>query len=156
MLLRTVISCGDCGTIWLHGCPVCKTPTRIIEDGIYPAVKKKVKKVEVKPKIRKIKIYQPLPITIDNFFIATTGDFKEIRKVPFGFASFFKSKGSEYYKNEDGSKLIRVSDHWGAGIKYCNWFLIGYKYMHVGKFQKVYGKDFRIGIIDITDLKDNI
>jgi len=28
--------------------------------------------------------------------------------------------------------------------------------MHVGKFKKVYGKDFRIGIIDITDLKDNI
>lgn len=63
-------------------------------------LKKKVKKVEVKPKIRKIKIYQPLPITIDNFFIATTGDFKEIRKVPLDLQVFSSQKVASITKTK--------------------------------------------------------
>jgi hypothetical protein len=98
---------------------------------------------------------QPTPITIDNFFISTKGVFTELIEMPEGFTIFFNSKESKYYSNEDKTQLIRISNHWGYGIKYCSWLLKGYKAEVAWKWKKSNGKHDRIGIISISNLKVN-
>lgn len=108
------------------------------------------------PKTKRVNIkYQPTPITIENFFIATNGLFTEIQQVPFGFSHFFKSKSSNYYANEDNTLLVRTSDHWGYQIANCNWFLDGYDRIISWKWQKWYGKSIKIGIIKFDMLTVN-
>ena len=58
-----------------------------------------------------------MSITKDNFFIKSTGYFKEIKEVPNDYEFIFKSKSSAYYVNKDKTKLVRVSDHWGVELK---------------------------------------
>lgn len=98
---------------------------------------------------------QPLPITIDNFFVSTYGIFDEIKQIPEGFSSFFKSRGSEYYSNAGKQHLIRVSNHWGLNINLCSWHLKGHRKTVTWEWQKKYGKHERIGLIKFTDFKIN-
>lgn len=103
---------------------------------------------------------QPLPITIDNFFIRTWGVFNELKALPVGYKNFFESRGSEYFTNEDKTKIVRVSDHWGFNIRFCAWFL---KEVGQTKFEKISswrwkkkkGSDKRIGIITISNFNIN-
>ena len=60
---------------------------------------------------------------ITNFWNASIGVWNEINEIPDGFTLFSKSGKSSYYKNEDETEVIRVSDHWGSGIRMCNWYL---------------------------------
>lgn len=91
-------------------------------------------------------------ITIDNFHIQSKGHFQEIDEVPEGFKKFFESKSSIYYTNEDQTKLIRVSDHWGLKIRKCAWFLVGYPKISSFMWQKMISNDMKIGIIDFKFL----
>lgn len=103
---------------------------------------------------------QPTPITIDNFFIRTSGVYDEIQSIPEGFHCFFRSKGSAYWTNEFKTHVVRVSDHWGFNIRFCAWFL---KENHNGtydrissfKWKKIKGKENRIGIIHISNFSIN-
>ncbi|HTB99871.1 MAG TPA: hypothetical protein VK705_04255 [Ferruginibacter sp.] len=99
---------------------------------------------------------QPLPITIDNFFVRTTGVFKEIEFIPVGYVGFFNSKESAYYHSPDKDKIVRVSNHWGFSIRFCAWFLDGYEKESSFKWGKNNGKQMRIGIISINELKPNL
>jgi len=99
---------------------------------------------------------QPLPITIENFFIRTKAVFQKIDSIPAGYKSFFKSKGSEYFTNEDKSIVIRVSDHWGYKIRFCNWFLkmeYGGSYEQISSFKwsKIHSRQKFIGKCRIAD-----
>lgn len=104
---------------------------------------------------------QPTPITIDNFFIRTKGVFREIKEVPYGYKSIFKSKKSEYFTNEEKTKIVRISDHWGFKIRFCAWHLQSnpegsYEKMSSFKWSRINGKKcFKIGIIHISDLSVN-
>ena len=93
-----------------------------------------------------------MEITIENFYIKSEGVFNHITSIPKNFKSFFKSKGSEYFTNEDKSKLIRVSNHWGFKIKKCNWLLHNFKVCACKNWKQLYGDSFYIGIIDVAEL----
>lgn len=97
---------------------------------------------------------EPTPVTIDNFFLATVGTFERIEKIPEGFIQFFKSKGSVYYTNEAKDTLVRASDHWGSGIRYCNWYIKGIDPFPSMWWQKNMGKRKVIGIIKYADMVD--
>jgi hypothetical protein len=116
-------------------------------------LKSKTKRVSEKPKVNLLE--QPLPITINNFFIRTKGDFKEIQKIPDNYSLFFKSKGSEYYTNKQKTRVIRISDHWGKGIKNCAWYLEGYDRINCGIWKKAIENPVKIGIINIENLEIN-
>ena len=124
---------------------------------IPPPVKVKKQKIVLKKskKIKEVPI-QPLPITWENFFLATKGSFDEIEFIPDGFVSFFKSKGSEYFINDDKTILIRKSDHWGFGIRYCNWYLKDYGFNHCGNWKKTVEEPLKIGKINISELLPSI
>lgn len=127
----------------------------LFDDRIITPPPIKVKKLKVKlknSKKEKIVPEQPLPITWENFFIATKGAFEEIEFIPNSFESFFKSKGSEYFINDEKDKLVRKSDHWGFGIRYCNWYLKGYGFTHCGSWKKNQDEPLKIGLINISEL----
>lgn len=88
----------------------------------------------------------------ENFFKASIGAFTEIPQIPQRFTSFFKNKSSEYLTNEDETKLIRISDHWGSGIRFCNWYIKGRKNNNCELFQKWNGNcGVLIGVIGFKD-----
>lgn len=91
----------------------------------------------------------------DNFFIATVGLWQEIVDIPSGFSLFFESKDSMYYINKTERTVVRVSDHWGSGIRYCNWYLRGRRNNNSMLFQK-FNKNCGalIGIINFDKLTD--
>lgn len=92
-------------------------------------------------------------INIDNFYKASIGLFEEIDKVPEGFDLFFNSNGSLYFTNKEKTKLVRVSDHWGSGIRYCNWYLKERRNNNCELFQKFNNNPGKlIGIIDFENL----
>ena len=129
----------------------------VIEDRIinHPVPLKIKKKIVLKEKTKKETEapIQPLPITWENFFMATKGIFDEIDYIPYGFESFYKSKGSEYFINEDKTQLVRKSNHWGYGIKYCNWYLKGYGFRYCASWSKLVDNPLKTGIIKIGNLK---
>lgn len=102
----------------------------------------------------KEKLNLNIQVTVDNFFQATIGEWNEIKELPEGFNSIFKSKGSEYF-TKDGSEIIRISDHWGHSIRFCTWYLKGYSSGSSRNWKKKYGPDKKIGIIHINDLHMN-
>lgn len=118
--------------------------------------KKAKEKIILKPKYETEKPLQPLPITWENFFLATKGEFDEIFEIPNNYESIFKSKGSEYFINDEKTILIRKSDHWGFGIRNCHWYLKGYPRLHCGTWQKKQEQPLKIGIIKISELKEAI
>lgn len=137
-------SCQDCDIEWRKYCPLCK------KKGDKP---KSPKRVKGKNKKQTPTAVQPLPIGIDNFHVSTFGVFKRIETIPSGFVNFYNSKGSSYYKNWDGTVLIRESDHWGNFIANCCWFLEGYEQIACFRWAKKYNKIKMIGIINVGDLK---
>lgn len=150
----SLITCFDCEQDWEHICPLCKaTPYGSIADQLSKEKSKKVKKHKSK---REQVPEQPTPITVENFFVASFGVWKEIYKIPNGFSKFFESKGSEYYRNTDGSEIVRKSDHWGSRIRFCTWHLDGYKKVPCFKWNSLYGKEPKIGIISISDFETHI
>lgn len=92
-------------------------------------------------------------ITIDNFHIKSEGMFISIDLIPQNFKSFFKSKTSEYFTNENKTKLIRVSNHWGSRIRKCNWFLENFKKCKCNNWKRLNGESFLIGMIELSNLK---
>ncbi|HET8736196.1 MAG TPA: hypothetical protein VFM69_06335 [Pricia sp.] len=108
------------------------------------------------PKPKKKAPVQGMPITIDNFFVNTFGEFEEIESVPDGFTLFFRSRGSRYYTGQNKDVLVRVSDHWGWGIRFCNWYLKGFAKKHCGGWKNLCpDRTTRIGKIHYSDMKPN-
>lgn len=126
---------------------------------IIKSLKAKITKTKaelsIKPKKNKEIPFQPTPINIDNFFISTMGVFTEMERIPDGFTMFFQSKGSQYYCDDKKRFLVRVSDHWGHGIRFCSWHLKGYPKIISWRWQKQFGKHNRIGFIRIDELEIN-
>jgi|WetSurMetagenome_2_1015567.scaffolds.fasta_scaffold372870_2 hypothetical protein len=94
-----------------------------------------------------------MKLDVGNFWNASVGTWKETDEVPEAFTQFAKSGSSTYYTNKKEDTVIRVSDHWGSGIRECNWYLKGYARNNSFLFSKKYG-GFHIGIIKIKDLTD--
>lgn len=60
-----------------------------------------------------------------NFFVSTKADFAKCDK-PAREPDYVSGSGSAYWYTEDG--VIRMSDHWGAGVASCDWYLDGEAY----------------------------
>lgn len=56
----------------------------------------------------------------ENFFVDTAANFKRAA-VPAREPDYVSGSGSAYWYSAEG--VIRVSDHWGAGVASCNWSL---------------------------------
>lgn len=172
---KYLITCSDCGDFWTSYCPLCKSSNgKTVQ--VYGSVNKskfkpenknesinflkdkfdkKYSPVIVKSKPKKIIPVQPIPITIENFFVSSKGIFKELCFIPDGFTRFFISKGSEYFSNKESDLLIRKSDHWGHNIRFCAWHLDGYKKDTSWKWKDANGKEKKIGIILFSELSIN-
>lgn len=96
-------------------------------------------------------IVQPQPINHTNFHVATIGNFTEIKSIGATYKEFFKSKGSVYYVSKCKKYIIRKSDHWGANIKNCHWFLKGYPTFSCYSWNKKFG--VKIGRIPLSELR---
>ena len=95
-----------------------------------------------------------MELDINNFWNASVGTFVEIDKVPNTFTQFAKSGSSTYYKNSKEDTVVRVPDHWGSGIRECNWYLKGYARNNSFLFPKWNMGKICIGIIKIKKLTD--
>lgn len=93
-------------------------------------------------------------ISLNNFFISSKGDWDEIQSIPEGFTLFYKSKSSQYFVNTTKDKIIRISNHWGIGIKKCHWFLIGYEKCHSFHWSNKFKGQNKIGMIEISQLSN--
>ena len=61
----------------------------------------------------------------NNFFEATNANFISC-EIPASEPDFTSHSGSKYWYTEDG--VIRCSNHWGAGVASCDWYLDGKAY----------------------------
>lgn len=94
-------------------------------------------------------------LDITNFWDASVGIWTEISKVPENFVCFAKSKKSAYYTNDSKDTIVRVSDHWGSGVRQCNWYLSGHVMNNSFLWKKRMGdSSVKIGLIKISDLID--
>jgi len=93
-------------------------------------------------------------MNIDDFWNASVGTWEIIEEIPDNFTQFANSKDSQYYTNEKEDTIIRVSNHWGSGIRECNWYLKGFKRNNSFLFSKWNNNKEFIGIIKISDLID--
>lgn len=162
-----IVTCFDCDVRWENCCPLCKSCKGIELPDFHDPLKPKVSHIRTVPRKREKKAREPIkikkrlgivtneiPVNIENFFIATVGEFKQLSGVTGMFNLFFQSKGSQYFTNEAKDTLIRKSDHWGYDIRFCHWFLSGYKRESSWKWIKKYGNEKRCGIIKFTELKN--
>lgn len=101
-------------------------------------------------------------LTIKNFWNASVGTWHPLTEgvtnscytIPDNFHKFAESGNSEYYTNDDESVVCRISDHWGSGIRECNWYLEGHPRNNSFIFSKRNkGKRFA-GVIEIKKLLD--
>jgi len=65
-------------------------------------------------------------LTIKNFWDASVGTWHPLKAIPSEFHEFAKSGNSTYYTNDNEDTVCRESDHWGSGIRECNWYLDGH------------------------------
>lgn len=94
-----------------------------------------------------------LPVLdLSNFWDASVGIWNELAEVPDGFTLFADNGNSKYYSNATRDEVVRISDHWGSGVRQCNWYLSGYRMNNSFLWQKRYGKGMRIGHVRICDL----
>ncbi len=176
------VSCGDCGIVWTHCCPVCKayppnmvffpTPKKIFFPASNELKGNMFATSRNEPTQRKARMgggtgkppkgnkkvdvtIQMLPVTMDNFFMSTYGVFDRLDEIPAGYEKIFESRGSAYYSDESKETLIRVSDHWGHSIKCCAWFIRGFEKKSSWRWQKQHGKEKFVGLIKIADLTPN-
>lgn len=63
------------------------------------------------------------PIQWGNFHDATRAVFQQtlLENIPQRPADFISASGSRYWKTTRG--VYRLSDHWGLGIRSCDWYL---------------------------------
>lgn len=61
-------------------------------------------------------------VTFETFHDATAADFRPCER-PVRAADFVSPSGSAYWNTGEG--VIRHADHWGRGIRSCQWFLAG-------------------------------
>lgn len=85
--------------------------------------------------------YQDGVANENNFFINTIGEFEQIKTRPRRQPDYVSRTrdgkvSSEYWYTEEG--VIRGSNHWGANVASCDWFLGNQKTSMHGK--KQYGK----------------
>ncbi len=93
-------------------------------------------------------------LTIDNFWDASVGTFHPLTEIPNTFHQFAKSDNSTYYTNDKKDTVIRVSDHWGSGIRECNWYLKGHTRNNSFLFSKRNKGAYFIGVIKLKNLID--
>lgn len=94
---------------------------------------------------------------ITNFWDASVGTWDEIQEIPDGFTRFAGGENgqtSTYYTNAENSHIVRVSDHWGSGIRECNWYLRGYRRNNCRFWKDWHKNPVKIGIVAIADLVD--
>lgn len=94
-------------------------------------------------------------ITLENFRNASVGTWIELHYMPEGFTLHAKSGSSSYYVNSNKTMVVRSSDHWGSGIRECNWYLAGHPRNNSFLFSKKNGGKQFIGFI-ILDKLTNI
>ena len=78
--------------------------------------------------------------TRDDFFLATHADFERCER-PTRKPDYESPGGSKYWYTNEG--VIRESDHWGAHVASCSWYLDGRAYgyqMHLARFEVRNGK----------------
>jgi hypothetical protein len=99
-------------------------------------------------------------INKDNFHKSTIANFKTVESVPKRKPDFISNSGSKYWYEENG--VFRESDHWGAGIKSCDWFLNGeFSHSHEWSFVSIDGTSVRVdkpfvtGFAKYNDFVDN-
>lgn len=93
-------------------------------------------------------------LTIKDFWNASVGTWAPLNEIPCGLHKFAESGNSEYYTNESENVVLRISDHWGSGIRECNWYLKGYPRNNSFLFSKRNKGARFIGIIQLKDLVD--
>lgn len=89
---------------------------------------------------------------ISNFWNASVGTWEELANIPSDFKEFAKSGNSTYYTNDSKDSVIRVSDHWGSGIRECNWYLDGFPRNNSFLFSKRNKGNLFIGMIKLSEL----
>ncbi len=95
------------------------------------------------------------PLDHNNYWFGSVGIWEEIQEIPDNFGLFAGNPSSSYYINEDNTEIVRVSNHWGSGIKECNWYLEGYERCNSFKWSEICeGNLIRRGRIKISDLID--
>ena len=67
--------------------------------------------------------YRYKKIDRNNFFLYTMANFNEVDKTPNREPDYISRSGSQYWYEDDG--VYRKSNHWGADIATCDWFLNG-------------------------------
>lgn len=95
-----------------------------------------------------------MALNIKNFWDASVGMWTEIDSVPEHFTLFAKSGKSSYYTNEAKDTVVRSSDHWGSGVRNCNWYLSGYNMNNSFLWKRLGGTGIKFGMIKIKDLID--
>lgn len=93
-------------------------------------------------------------LDITNFWNASVGTFRHIDRIPSGFEEFADNGNSTYFTNKQKTVIVRMSDHWGSGIRECNWYLKGFPRNNSFLFSKKYKGEYFIGIIPISKLID--
>lgn len=93
-------------------------------------------------------------LTIKNFWDASVGTWHPINDIPNGFHEFAKSGNSTYYTNDNEDTVCRESDHWGSGIRKCNWYLDGHPRNNSFLFCERNKGKLYVGIIKIKELID--
>ena len=93
-------------------------------------------------------------LTIKNFWDASVGTWHPLDEVPAGLYKLANSGNSTYYTNDKQNVVVRVSDHWGSGIRECNWYLEGHPRNNSFLFSKRNKGKLFIGIIKMKDLTD--
>ena len=93
-------------------------------------------------------------LTIKNFWDASVGTWHPLNAIPSEFHEFAKSGNSTYYTNDSEDTVCRESDHWGSGIRECNWYLEGHPRNNSFLFSKRNKGELYVGIIKIKDLID--
>jgi len=66
------------------------------------------------------------PATWHDFHESTRAVWREVHlaHLPQRPADFMSPSGSQYWNNKFG--VYRLADHWGQGIRSCNWYLRGF------------------------------
>lgn len=93
-------------------------------------------------------------LTIKNFMDASVGIWHPVDEVPSGMYKIATSGNSTYYTNGIENVVCRVSDHWGSGIRECNWYLDGHPRNNSLLFSKRNKGKLFIGMIKLEELID--
>jgi hypothetical protein len=91
-------------------------------------------------------------LNIKNFWDASIGTWHQIDEIPYEFHQLAISGNSTYFTNDKEDTVVRRSDHWGSGIRECNWYLDGHPRNNSFLFSKRNKGELFIGIIKLENL----